>query len=66
MATSTAAYETLTQAALRTGLSTRTLRRRIAEGTLVAYRMGPRIVRVKPSEVDALLVPTSAYTARSG
>ena len=38
-------YESLASAAERTGLSTRTLRRRIAEGVLPVYRCG-RILRV--------------------
>lgn len=50
-------YETLTAAALRTGVSTKTLRRRIAEGKLTAYRAGVRLIRVIPAEVDALLSP---------
>lgn len=39
-------YETLATAATRTGVSTRTLRRRIAEGKLIAYRLGPRLIRL--------------------
>ena len=35
-------FESLSQAAERIGLSTRTLRRRIAAGELTAYRNGPR------------------------
>lgn len=50
-------YETLAQAALRTGVSVKTLRRRVAEGALRAYRMGPRAIRVKPEDVDRLLIP---------
>ena len=50
-------YESLAEAAERTGLSTRTLRRRIAEGSLRAYRVGPRILRLDPIEVDQLMVP---------
>ncbi len=50
-------YESLAEAAERTGLSTRTLRRRIAEGSLRAYRVGPRILRLDPVEVDRLMVP---------
>ncbi|MGB7447573.1 MAG: helix-turn-helix domain-containing protein [Ornithinimicrobium sp.] len=50
-------FESLSQAAERTGLSTRTLRRRIAAGDLTAYRSGPRIIRVDPRDVDDLLVP---------
>jgi excisionase family DNA binding protein len=55
-------YETLAAAAERTGMSTRTLRRRIADGSLPAYRTGPRIVRVSPDEVDQLMqrIPTGS------
>jgi len=40
--------------------STKTLRRRIADGTLPAYRQGPRLLRVKRADLDALLVPVRA------
>ena len=53
-------FESLTQAAERTGLSVRTLRRRIADGHLPAYRSGPRVIRLDPDDVDRLLtrIPT--------
>ena len=50
-------FESLTQAAERTGLSTRTLRRRIAAGQLKAYRNGPRLIRLDPQDVDRLMTP---------
>ena len=49
-------FETLARAAERTGLSTRTLRRRIAAGDLVAYRNGPRVIRLDPDDVDRLMI----------
>lgn len=49
--------ESLAQAAERTSLSTKTLRRRIAAGKLGAYRDGPKILRVDPADVDKLLRP---------
>lgn len=49
-------YVTLEHAADRLGVNTRTIRRRIAEGKLPAYRLGPRQIRVWTSDVDALLV----------
>lgn len=54
-------FESLADAAERTGLSIRTLRRRIAAGQLPAYRTGPRVLRVDPADVDRLmvLVPTA-------
>ena len=49
-------YESLAQAADRTGISIRTLRRHIAAGDLSAYRCG-RLVRLDPDEVDRMMVP---------
>lgn len=49
----TRTYESLPSAAARTGISVKTLRRRIAEGTLPVYRCG-RILRVDPEEVDGI------------
>ena len=49
-------YESLAHAADRTGVSIRTLRRRIACGQLAAYRTG-RLIRVDPGDVDRLLAP---------
>lgn len=48
-------YETLAQAAQRTGVSKVTLRRRIASGHLLAYRAGARLIRLRPDEVDQML-----------
>ena len=65
-ATARRSFESLSAAAERTGVSTQTLRRRIACGELVAYRTG-RLIRVDPADVDHLLVqiPT-ASSARLG
>jgi len=49
-------FESLSSAAEGTGLSIRTLRRKIASGDLAAYRDGPRVIRVDPEDVDHLLV----------
>ncbi|HEY3546435.1 MAG TPA: helix-turn-helix domain-containing protein [Propionicimonas sp.] len=56
-------YESLAQAAERTGISLRTLRRRIASGELPAFASGRRILRVRPEDVDNMLRP--AYSLRS-
>ncbi len=50
-------YESLAQAAERTEVSVKTLRRRIAAGDLPAYRYGPKILRVDPNDVDRLMRP---------
>lgn len=49
-------FESLVAAAERTGMSPRTLRRRVAEGKLPAYRSGPRLLRVDAEDVDRLMV----------
>ena len=54
-------YESLAEAAARTGVSIRTLRRRISCGELTAYRAGPRLIRLNPEDVDRLLVPVPTY-----
>ena len=48
-------YESLARAAQRTGMSVRTMRRRIAHGDLPAYRCG-RLIRVDPDDVDRMMV----------
>jgi len=45
------------QAADYAGVSTKTLRRRIADGTIPAERLGPRLIRVRLADVDAALRP---------
>jgi len=46
---------TVAEAADRLHVHTRTIRRRIADGTLRAYRVGPQLIRLDPSEVDNLM-----------
>ena len=48
-------YETLAQAAERTGVTVKTLRRWISSGRLPAFRYGARLIRVEPKEVDRLM-----------
>jgi excisionase family DNA binding protein len=47
----------LNEAAEWYGVSERTLRRRISEGLLPAVRVGPRSIRVRAEDVEALAVP---------
>jgi excisionase family DNA binding protein len=63
--TSAPRYESLVEAAERLGVSTKTLRRRIADGSLTAYRLGPHLIRLDPAEVDALArpIPTAGRCA---
>ncbi len=53
-------YLTLAEAAEWYGVSERTLRRRIAEGRLPASRVGPRAIRVKVVDIEALAEPIPA------
>ena len=57
-------FETITEAARRTGVHPRTLRRRIADGSLTGYRVGPRLIRLDPAEVNGLLRPIPAAGRR--
>lgn len=47
----------LAEAAELAGISIKTLRRRIAEGALPAFRTGPRLIRVHPEDLAALAKP---------
>jgi excisionase family DNA binding protein len=44
----------LDRAASHAGVSTRTIRRRIADGSITGYRFGPRVIRVDLDEVESL------------
>lgn len=46
---------TLADAAAYLACNERSIRRRIAEGRLPAYRVGPRNIRVKLADLDALI-----------
>ena len=48
---------TIETAAEMLAVHPRTIRRYVASGDLPAYRIGPRQIRVRTSDVDALLVP---------
>src|SRR5665647_2627647 len=48
-------YESIGDAAGRLGVSTKTVRRWIASGQLAGYRVGPRLLRVDPDDLDRML-----------
>lgn len=62
--TATRRLVSTTEAADYIGCHPLTIRRRIADGTLTGYRMGPRMLRVDLDELDAALRPIP--TARGG
>ncbi len=47
-------YLTLAEAARVTQQSVKTIRRRVSDGTLPAYRLGPRSIRVRLDELEAV------------
>lgn len=48
---------TLARAAEIYGVTEKTLRRWIASGRLTAYRFGPRQIRIRPQDIEALMEP---------
>ena len=54
-------YESIQAAARRASVSEKTIRRRIDEGVLKAYRVG-RLIRLDPLQVDRALDPASRWT----
>jgi excisionase family DNA binding protein len=44
---------TIPQAAESLGVSTDTVRRRIADGTIPATRLGPRLIRIRLSDLSS-------------
>ena len=47
--------ESVGDAAARVGVTTKTVRRWIASGQLAGYRIGPRLLRIDPDDVDRML-----------
>jgi excisionase family DNA binding protein len=60
----TSARISLQAAAEKLGVSVDTVRRRIADGSLTAYRVGPRLLRVDSDDVDALATPVPTAEGR--
>ncbi|MBA2559786.1 MAG: helix-turn-helix domain-containing protein [Propionibacteriales bacterium] len=62
-------FDSLTETADRLGVNERTVRRWVSEGRLTAFRLGPRMLRFDPEQVDRSLfreVPTAAQPAAGG
>ena len=51
------AWVSLEDAATHLGVSSKTIRRYIAAGRLPAQRVGPRLIRVRVSDLDAMGSP---------
>ena len=56
-------YASLSDAAEYIGVNEKTVRRRIADGTLIGYRLGGRLLRVDLNELDQALRPIPAVKA---
>lgn len=58
-------FAAVSTAAEHAGVSEKTIRRRISDGSLPGYRMGPRLIRIDLNELDALLrpIPTASDAA---
>ena len=52
----------LKDAADYAGCIPRTIRRRVADGSLTGYRFGPRLIRVDLNELEALIRPIPTGT----
>lgn len=64
MTASLAQWFTIAEAADALGVSVKTIRRRIADGSLDARRIGPRLIRVRLADLDDLGVPIIPDAAR--
>ncbi|TPG31658.1 excisionase family DNA-binding protein [Mycolicibacterium hodleri] len=53
-------YLSIGETAAYLGITTRTVSQMIADGRLVAYRCGPRVIRLRRDEIDAAMVPVPA------
>jgi excisionase family DNA binding protein len=50
-------YATIEDEAERLAVNPRTIRRMIARGEITGYRLGNKLVRVNPAEIDAVMRP---------
>lgn len=46
------------------GCDVKTVRRRVSEGVLPAQRFGPRLIRLRRSDVDALGQPLQTFSSK--
>jgi excisionase family DNA binding protein len=55
----------IAEAAAAVEMSTRTIRRYVADGLITGYRIGPRAIRVDLAEIDQLARPIAAAPRRA-
>lgn len=63
MANRKPAYVSLDEAAEMLSVSTRTIRRRISDGTIPAYKLGKRPIRIRVEDLEAALrrIPSARW-----
>lgn len=57
-------YVSLTEAADLMSVSVKTLRRRIADGTIPAYRCGRRVIRIRVEDLERAFIPIPSARRR--
>lgn len=63
VATTSEDWTSIQRAAEFVGCNPKTIRRKISDGSLPAVRLGPRMIRVRLSDVKALMRPVPAAKA---
>jgi excisionase family DNA binding protein len=58
-------YLTIRETAVRLRCSTKTVRRYVASGKLRAYRVGPTMLRIRVTDVDAMVASGAVPNART-
>jgi excisionase family DNA binding protein len=58
-------WESVASAAEYARVSAKTIRRRIADGSLPARRVGPKLIRIDPRDLDRLFRPVAAEIVRA-
>jgi excisionase family DNA binding protein len=53
-------WKSTAEAAAYAGVSVKTIRRRVLDGTLPAHRVGPRLLRIDTRDLDKLFRPVRA------
>jgi len=53
--TSTSTYISIDDAASRLGVHSKTLRKWVAAGHVPAYRLGPKVLRIKLADLEAMV-----------
>ncbi len=63
--TSTSTYISIDDAASRLGVHSKTVRKWVAAGHVPAYRLGPKVLRIKLADLEAMVERKRIPTAGS-